>query len=78
MDLADLPPDVYYLSRITATDCSGVLYVILTINILYSFATTGFRFYLRKGKYSSDDWTAALSTVLHTRILPIGFIFTDL
>lgn len=66
MDPPVLPPDVYYLSRLTATDCSGVLYVILTINMIYSFATTGFRFYLREGKYSSDDWTVALSTVSHT------------
>lgn len=61
-----LPLDIYYYFELTPTDHSGVLLVVLTINLTYSILTSAARFYIRRGWGSHDDWIIALATVLQT------------
>ncbi|KAK4997693.1 hypothetical protein LTR66_002923 [Elasticomyces elasticus] len=64
MDLPLLPKGTYYLTRITADDHAGWLWIVSLLTLVYPLFTCFVRLYVKRGIYSSDDWTLFASTVL--------------
>ncbi|KAK4990804.1 hypothetical protein LTR66_006706 [Elasticomyces elasticus] len=66
MDLPLLPKGTYYLTRITADDHAGWLWIVSLLTLVYPLITCFVRLYVKRGIYSSDDWSLFASTVLST------------